>query len=231
MSPRSALSSLLAIGLGLLSSCAEPPAPAELRFDATLRVTTDDADPLANAKFALNGKPFGVTDLTGALSVRLRGTEGQTVRLSLECPEGYSPPERLPPLRLTQTRRMGQTRPQPLALDAVCTRQTRKVALVVRALPEATLPIEIDGKVVTSTDADGNAHLLLEVDRSRRTVSARLNTSQRTDLLPQNPERVFELSGRDSVLVFAPELTKVRRAPPRPAAPPPPRRHVPYRID
>jgi hypothetical protein len=230
MSLKPVLARLFPASLWLLSSCAEPPAPTEQRFDATLRVTTDDAAPLASAKFALNDKPFGVTDRAGTLSVRLRGTEGQTVRLSIQCPEGYSPPERLPPLRLTQTRRMGERTPQPLTLDAVCTRQTRKVALVVHALPDATLPVEIDGKTITSTDIDGNAHLLLEVDRGQRTVTARLNTSEKPDLLPQNPERVFELSGRDSVLLFAPELTRVRRSSPRRRAPAQPR-HVPYRID
>jgi hypothetical protein len=214
----------------LLASCAAPAARSEQRFEATLRVTTDDAEPLSGAKFALNDKPFGSTDRTGTLTVRLRGTEGQAVRLSLTCPEGYSLPEHIPTLRLTQTRRMGQSAPQPLTLDAVCTRETRRVALVVHALPDAILPVEVDGKALTSTDRDGNAHLLLEVDRSQRVVTARLDTSRQPHLSPQNPERRFELTGRDSVLFFAPELSEVRREGPRRSVQPPPR-HVPYRIE
>jgi hypothetical protein len=225
------LSPLVALGVLGLIGCTKPPAPAEQRFEATLRVTSDDASPLPGAKFSLAGKPFGETDLAGTLSVRLRGTEGQMVRLSLECPEGYAAPEHLSPLRLTQTRRMGQSTPQPLTLDAVCTRQTRKVALIVQGPPGTPLPVQVNGTQLTSTDVDGNAHLLLEVDRSQRTVTARLDTQSVPDLVPQNPERVFELSGRDSLLFFAPELTKVRRPAPRRAAPAAPRRHIPYRID
>jgi hypothetical protein len=229
MSPRHGPSRLLAASVWLLASCGAPSA-SEQRFDATLRVTTDDAQPLSGAKFALNARPFGSTDRTGTLSVRLRGNEGQTVPLSLTCPEGYSAPQGIPALRLTRTRRLGQSTTPPLTLDAVCTRKTRNVALVVHSLPDKGLPVEVDGKVMATTDRDGNAHLLLEVDGSQRTLTARLDTSHQPNLVPQNPERSFELSGRDSVLFFAPELTEAPRKPPRRRSSAPPR-HVPYRLD
>ena len=230
MSSRVTLTRLVAVSAWWLASCDTRSATSEQSFEAILRVTTDDAEPLFGASFALNAKPFGATDRTGTLSVLLRGSEGQTVRLSLACPDGYSPPEGLPTLRLTRTRRMGQSGTQPITLDAVCTRRTRAVALVVHALPGKSLPVEVDGKALGSTDADGNAHLLLEVDRSRRTVTTRIDTSTQPSVLPQSPERTFELSGRDSVLYFAPELHDVPpKAPHRPISVP--RRHVPYRID
>lgn len=230
MSSRGTLTRFVTASAWLLASCDTRSAPPEQSFEATLRVTTDDAEPLAGAGFSLNAKRFGATDRTGTLSVLLRGSEGQTVQLSLACSEGYSPPESLPALRLTRTRRIGQSGTKPLTLDAVCTRRARAVVLVVHALAGKSLPVEIDGNAVGATDADGNAHLLLEVDRSRRTVTTRLDTSRQPNLLPQNPERSFELSGRDSVLLFAPELHDVPpRAPRRPSSIP--RRHVPDRLD
>ncbi len=165
---------------------AQRPREQKLRSDpARLPRTTPSRFP--GRAFALNAKPFGATDRTGALSVFLRGSEGQTVRLSLACPEGYSPPEALPALRLARTRRLGHGGIQPLTLESVCTRRARAVALIVHALPGKSLPVEVDGKAVSSTDADGNAHLLLEVDRSRRMVTTRLDTIGEPSLLPHEP--------------------------------------------
>lgn len=221
------LAMLAAASMGLAGCSSAPPPPTQ-RFETILRVTSDDEEPLPRAQFAVNDHPFGVTGPNGTLSVVLRGTEGQLARLTLTCPLGYSAPEALPPLRLTTVRRPGEATPQPLTLDAVCTRDTRRVGLVVRSLPGTALPVLVDGKPITTTDPDGNAHVLLEVDRSQRALTVRLDTSKRTDLMPQNPERRFELNGRDNVLYFAPELQEPKRPVARRSAP---KKHVPYRLE
>ncbi len=217
------------------AACGEAPPPTEQRFEAGLSAVTDEGQPLAGARFLLDKQVLGSTSQSGTLTVRLRGSEGKLLRLSMECPSGYSPPEALPPLRLTQTRRVGEAGPQPLSVKATCTREMRTVAVVIRAEKGTDLPVQVDGKAAGTTDADGNAHVLLNVDRGTRSITVGFDTTTRPELLPKNPQRVYELGGRDAVVLFEPAFTLAppkrvpRRSPaPSPAAPP---RHVPYRLD
>jgi hypothetical protein len=218
-------------GLALVATaCGESPETLDERFDTTLRVVSDDAEPLGGAKFTLGKQELGTTGTAGTVSVRLRGTEGQILRLSVECPEGYAPPQAVPPLRLTRARRV-DGRTEPLSFETTCTRQTRNVALVVRAVNGDALPVLINGTERATTDADGNAHLLLHVDRGERALTVKLDTTARPELKPAKPERTFELSGRDAIVLFEPSFvtTRAKRSP-RPAGTSAPR-HVPYRLD
>jgi hypothetical protein len=62
-----------------------------------------------------------------------------------------------------------------LSFETICTRQTRNVALVVHAVDGDTLPVLINGTEHATIDADGNAHLLLQVDRGERAVTVRVD--------------------------------------------------------
>lgn len=221
----------------LLSSsalaCGGAPEPAEQRFETTLRVVSDEGHSLAGARFSLGQQVLGTTGSAGTLTVRVRGSEGQALRLALDCPEGYSPPPALPPLRLTRTRQLDGRGSQALSFEAACTRRTRNVALVVHATNGVALPVLVNGAEQAKTDADGNAHVLLVFDRDQRSVTVELDTTARPELRPAKPERVFELAGHDAVLLFEPSFTSTpakRAARPARAAGPP-ARHVPYRID
>jgi hypothetical protein len=222
---------LHAFGALLALACGAAPDPAEQRFDAELRVTSDDGNPLGGARFGTGKQELGTTSSAGTLSVRLRGNEGQALKLAVSCPEGYLQPTAVAPLRLTRTRRVGHEGFQSLAYDVTCARRTRSVALVVHAAGAGALPVLVDGKPQSSTDAEGNAHLLLELDRQDQQVHVKLDTAAHPELRPASPERTFDLGDQDALLLFEPELSQAplkRRAR---AVSAQPSRHIPYRVD
>lgn len=209
---------------------AEPKQPGDA-FEVGFSVATDDGEPLRDAKVSAESRALGATDAAGALRVTLEGSDGKTLPVVVSCPDGFVSPERLPALRLTRTRPVGAAASEPIPYRATCTRKARDVVVVVHSEKTAGVPINIDGKASGATDVDGNAHILLHLDREVRSLTVGLDTSARRELRPQNPNRTFELAGRDSVLVLEQSFATVapRIAPQRAAAPP--IRHIPYRID
>ena len=200
---------------------------ADDRFEISLRATSDDALPLADATFATGKSNLGKTSSSGVVNVRLRGAEGQTLPVSFTCPSGYESSGELPPLRLTRTRRVGAAVAQPLTVEATCIRKLRDVVLVVRAENVSHLAVHVDGKPA-ATATDGTAHLLLQLDRDVRQVSVTLDTTDQPKLRPQNPSRTFDLHGRDAVLVVEQSFTASPK--PQNRNSPAPRRHIPYRV-
>jgi len=104
------------------------------------------------------------------------------------------------------------------------------VVVVVKAERGKNLPVSLNGKPVATTDADGHAHVLIEMDRSVTSLRVDLDTTAEHSLLPQNPGRTFDLHGRDAVLVFEQPFSVAARPKARPGAQAP-RRHVPQRLD
>lgn len=197
------------------------------RFEISLRATSDDSAPLADVAFTTGKSNLGKTSSSGVINVRLRGTEGQTLPVSVTCPNGYESSGELSPLRLTRTRRVGEAVVQPLAVEATCVRKLRDVVLVVRAESASNLPVHVDGKPAATTTG-GTAHLLLQLDRDVRQVSVTLDTTDQPKLRPQNPSRTFELHGKDTVLVMDQSFTASRKPQNRNSSAP--RRHIPYRV-
>lgn len=197
------------------------------RFEISLRAISDDMMPLADVAFATGKSNLGKTSNSGAVNVRLRGAEGQTLPITVTCPGGYESSGELSPLRLTRTRRVGQAVTQPLTVEASCTRKLRDVVLVVRAENSSNLAVHVDGKPA-ATATDGTAHVLLQLDRDVRQVSVTLDTTDQPKLRPQNPSRTFELHGKDTVLVMAQSFTASPK--PQHRNSPAPRRHIPYRV-
>lgn len=208
----------------IVSACSGK--PAQDRFELSLHATSDDAAPLANVTFASGSSKLGVTDASGALTVRLRGVEGQTLPITFTCPGGYESTNSARSVRLTHTRGVTEGASQPLTLEAACVRKLRQVVVVVRSENATDLPILIDGKATTLA-ADGTAHVLLQLDRDVPTVTVALDTSTQPKLRPQNPSRTFDLHGKDAVLVMAQSFTSTK---PRLHSAPLPQRHIPYRI-
>lgn len=197
-------------------------------FEVELRARNDDGAPLGGVTWTHSGQTLGEAATDGALRLTLRGREGQSMQTAVVCPAGYVAPDTGPQIRLTHTRRITDTRPQPVTVEAVCTRTARDIALVVHAEHGPALPVLIDGKDAGSTDADGNAHVLLRIDRAVRNLELAVDTSARADLTPRNPARSFELDGRDGVLVFAESFTATAAAKAKAQAHP---KYVPYRVN
>lgn len=197
------------------------------RFEISLHATSDDTMPLADVAFATGKSNLGKTSSSGVVHVRLRGAEGQTLPITVTCPNGYESSGELSPLRLARTRRVGEAVAQPLTVEATCIRKLRDVVLVVRAENAFNLAVHVDGKPAATT-TDGTAHLLLQLDRNVRQVSVTLDTTAQPKLRPQNPSRTFDLHGKDTVLVIDQSFTAAPR--PQNRNSPVPHRHIPYRV-
>ena len=220
------------IWLGL-SACAATSAEnkVEKRFEVEFQAITDDGRALAEAKFQTGNRELGATDGAGYLRTQLQGAEGQTIPITVKCPTGHAA-EPTAPLRLARLRGLDRAAAKPLQSRAICARSIRDIALVVHANHGGGLPVRVDGKVAATTDPDGNAHVLLQVDHTARTLHVELDTTPYPKLTPTNPSRAFELSGTDTILILEqnfvlPKPQKKRK--PRPL--PPKQPQIPYRIE
>jgi hypothetical protein len=220
----SVLSAALAIGCGSREASAPKPA-----FPVVFAAVDDDGDPLPAATFLVAERPIGTTDASGKIAHAVAGREGQVLAVSASCPPGFESAETHPALRLTETHRVDTQTIEPIIYRVTCTRTTRDIVVVVRAQRGRDLPVEIDGKPLGMTDADGIAHVLVRLDRRAPSVAVGLDTRGQRDLRPQNPSRTFELSGRDTVIVFEQSFARdIRRLTSRHPAQ---SRHIPERID
>lgn len=204
--------------------------PVSPNYAVELQITNDDGGALAGVAIDVGKKRVGTTGADGTLKTDLTGVEGQSLSIAALCPEGYANPETLAPLRLTHTRRVTLDGYQPLHVEAVCRRQMRDLVVVVRARGASELPLEVDGKPAGTTDADGNAHVLVKADRTTASLGVTLDTNAHPELKPKNPSRTFELAGNDAILVF--DQTFVSS--PKPvfrAGPTKTKKHIPYRVD
>jgi len=210
-----------------MASCGEAP-PLNEPFHLVLQAATDDGKPLADVAFSTPKSPLGKSSASGRVSVRLRVGEGTVLRIGAECPAGYLSPTPQD-VRLTHTKSVKGDMAEPLRFSAVCTRKVRDIVVVVHVENGKGLPVAIDGEPAGTIDGKGNAHLRVSVDREVKSLSVSLDTSDKASLRPQNPRRVFELSGNDAILLFNQPLKRIRRRPVVKAQRAP-RRHVPYRV-
>lgn len=218
------------LALSMSSVGCNESAPTDQPFRLELSAVADDGTPLSQVRFHSGDRKLGATTETGRVVVKLRGQEGTTLPIEAHCPDDYSSPEP-ESLRLARVKSVRGGETSPVRFEAVCRRQTRDVVLVVRAEGGADLPVTIDGQVRGTTDESGNAHVVLSVQQEEEDVAVSLDTSDDQSLRPQNPRRVFELSGRDTIALFHQSFSQAqpkRRATPKRA--PSKRRHVPYRM-
>jgi hypothetical protein len=217
-----------------LAGCAHPTASSiDKSFEVVLHATSDEGQPVEGVRFSRGGSPIGTTDANGTVATRIRGADGETLPVTTACPDAYLAPEQPTVLRLTEVRKLDQPAPSAILLDVVCVRKLRDIVLVVRTSRAPALPLEIAGKSVSMTDANGHAQVRMQLDREVRSLSVSLATASAPKLRPQNPSRVFELDGQDAILLFDQTFSLERPPPARPrtvAAREPPK-HIPYRID
>jgi hypothetical protein len=207
-------------------ACGTPPASNE-SFTLELRGVADDGSPLAGVSFS-GSKPWGVTGKDGRLTQRLAAPESAAIAITATCPPDYKDAPRLPPVRLTKTRRIDDHRTQAIPVEVRCERRESELLVVVRAERGGRLPVVVDGQPLVSTDDDGIAHVLLRRPRAAGTVEVSLDTSSRPELKPRSPSRTYQVGGADTVLLvdqaFVPQSQAVARSVS-------PRRHIPVRVD
>lgn len=202
-------------------------------FDVVLQSKNDDGDPLEGVNFVTGTSAIGTSNPKGMVSVNMRGADGQSLPITATCPDGYISPEQPSTLKLTEVRRVNQEGPATLGLEITCKRKLREIVLVVRTTNATSLPVDVGGKTVGTTDANGNVHVRLQLDREVRTLSVSLGTNDSPTLRPQNPSRVYELDGQDAMLLLDQSFTIDRKVQTRrhTATNSTPGKHVPFRID
>lgn len=203
--------------------------PTQAMFPLDIQVLSDAGQPLPGARVATSTTELGATDTNGLLRAQIRGNEGEQVELTLACPSGYAPRAAKESAHLTRLRPIGAATYQPLVFQGYCVRNTRDVAVVIRAARGAGVPVRIEGQPAGVLDASGMAHILLRVDQHTRSIAISLDTSSRSELQPANPYRVYELAGADAILVMNQPFTAAARTTYR--SKPVAHRSVPYRID
>ena len=215
--------------LGALLGCSSHPKQhLASEFKVELHAESDGGNVLQGVNVYSSHRLLGQTNNAGRLDFVLHGTEGQIEPIEWGCPEGYVATEHTKTLRLAHTKSVAISTPQPLKLDATCSRQMREVVVVVHGEQANTIPVMVDGKIASVTSSDGFAQVLLNVDRAILSVTVGLDTNTRPNLKPKNPTRKYDLSPNDTLLIFDQKFSALQptRAIVRKES-----RHVPYRVD
>lgn len=200
------------------SACGETSASQKL-YPVSVRTVTDDGDALPDLEIVASGNVLGRTGPEGNVLLQLQGKEGGELLFEPRCPPGSHVHGEPASLRL---RTLASGRPPEVEL--ACARDKRMAALVLSAPGFANLPVLVHDREVARTDVTGTAHALLEGSPSTP-MRVVLDTSSLPRVVPPSPHQDIQIGRRDTIVVFAPELTEVKPPPPlkraKKAKPPP----------
>lgn len=201
------------VGLALWGCSAPPPPPLFVK----VLVQSDPGVATPGVTILSAGRPVGTTGADGVAGLTLRGEEGQSFDLTVECPEGYKSPAGALTVAL---RRLADPAKVPV-YQASCQPTTRAVVVAIAADKGANLPVLYLGGEVARTDASGAADVLLHVPPGEP-FSLTLSTTEKgaEGLRPQSPVASFNVKETDDVYVFAARFTMEAKRVARPAAAP-----------
>ena len=215
--------------LGFSLGCSNNPRPQPAtEFKVEFHAESDNGIGLQDVEVSSNRRRLGQTNSAGRFDFVLLGIEGQLVPIDWGCPAGFVAPEHAKTLRLTHTKSVTISTPQPLKLDVTCSRQMREVVVVIHAEQANAIPVTVSGKIASVTSSDGFAQVLLNVDRSIPSITVGLDTNARPNLKPKNPNRKYDLPSNDALLIFDQKFNAVQ---PIRAIARKENRHIPYRVD
>lgn len=196
-------STLLLTGCSLLDAPASTEKPTS--FPVVLSIKSDDK-PVAGAK-VLNGKQvLGSTNESGKVRLELKGKEGETLQLTVQCPEGLASPEKPIAVGL---RVMAAGSPEP-SFQSECVQLTHEIVVGVRAERGANLPVLYLDEVVGHTNSEGVAHVKLKV-APKEQITLRLDTTSNPSLRPQNPTLTFVASDKDEMVLLEQKFTVLQK--------------------
>lgn len=199
--------SLLSFALGsALAGCVGD--HGKRRYEFVVRVHSDPGVPLAGARVSIGDKLLGTSGSDGKVLLGAHALEGESLSLSIRCPEGHrSPPK---PLNVVLRRTVDTSvRPE---FEASCPPEKRTLVVAVRAENGPGLPIRHLGRELGRTDEAGAAHVLLETT-SEEAVELTLDTTSHPRLRPSNPSARFRLDRRDEVVAFTQRFESPKSAP------------------
>jgi hypothetical protein len=174
-------------------------------YEFIVRVSSEPGRPLAGAAASLQQKQLGISDSSGAITLKVRGQEGDVSSIEIACPSGHrSPPPVLVPLRQVGHDANGRdVRPE---FTAVCTPTSHSLVIAVRAEHGPHLPLSYLGRELARTDSSGAAHVVLDVE-SKEIVELVLDTSEQPRLRPKSPILRVQPGSRDEITAIHQDFT------------------------
>ena len=200
----------------ILFSCAPPPPPAPTAVRVS--VVSETGTPVADAAIFAGPSLIARTDAEGKARLEVRGTEGESFSLRVQCPPAYRSPE-----QTLEVRRLdivsSTTLPQ---YEVRCNKVRHTLVVAVRVENGPSLPVTYLGKEVARTDESGAAHVVLEMDvHDRAELVLRTAGTENDKVHPQNPSAVFEMPDHDDFQIFAMTFTRdAKKSPPVGGRPP-----------
>jgi hypothetical protein len=174
-------------------------------YPITVTIHGDGRQPLAGVEILDQKRVLGKTDAAGQVHLKLQGTEGSSVALTVKCPVTFKSPEQ--PI-VVGLRQMSQNSPAP-RFEAVCIPLVRTVVVGLRAENGADLNIIRLNQVIGRTDAHGVAHILLQASPGEMVVLT-LNTATSPNLRPQSPTLTFVAGDRNEMVLLEQKFTVVK---------------------
>jgi hypothetical protein len=173
---------------------------ASRSYPLVIRVEELPGRPVAGAAVSFAGKRVGLTDARGALTLAVRGGEGEHVPITVACPERFLSPGKPTDVVL---HRLDDPERKP-EYEVRCRPVNRSVVIVVRADHGPHLPVMYFGKEIARTDDSGAAHALLDVPASDE-IEISLSTSEPGNerLRPQNPSMKFVSTDTNDIKIFS----------------------------
>jgi hypothetical protein len=197
-----------ALAVASLVACKPPPPPAPVTV--FVRVVDESKDPVSNAEIASQSQVISRTGGDGRAEVTVGGREGATFVVDVRCPTGYRSPE--VPLEI---RHLDNGTAAPPEYVTRCNRLRHKLVVNVKVVGAGgSLPVLYLGKVLTKTDAEGKARVVLEGDALER-IDLQLDTSDGAfaKIHPQSPTGSFEIPTLDGETAFEVKFTTDKKAP------------------
>jgi hypothetical protein len=222
----------VAVALLALFGCNEAGKQAE-RYPVRLLAFDDQGEKVAGVAIAFGDQALGSTAQSGMLELELAGGEGDRVQLQASCPEGFAEPSEQPSLTLMRFQSVDPEADRFTTLRVVCARSAH-IAVVALRSGQPDLPVLLRGEEVARTSSTGTAHVIVE-NAPGTQFQLTLDTSQKPDLRPHSPTRMFSVGAGDDFSVWDQAFAQAPKPKPRVrkkrAPEPEPQRVVPYRLD
>jgi hypothetical protein len=174
-------------------------------FPITVTIHGDGRQPLEGVEILDQKRVLGKTDAAGQVRLKLQGSEGASVALTVKCPTTFKSPEQ--PI-VVGLRQMSQNSPAP-RFEAACVPLVRTVVVGLRAENGADLNVIRLNQVIGRTDPNGVAHLLIQASPGEL-IALTLNTASSPNLRPQSPTLTFKVADRNEMVLLEQKFTVQR---------------------
>lgn len=172
-------------------------------FRIKILVRDDEEMAVANAIVQIDQRKIP-TDNNGIASLEIEANEGATGTVTVRCPKKMKPiPSDTQKLVLRKIHGSDNT----TELAFVCASTYKEHVLIVKT-NQYNLPVQLNGKTVSHTDADGFAQMMLS-GKADENVHLRINTENHPLLLPKNPSLIVSLPPRRKFLFFEQDFEHV----------------------